>query len=391
MSMKIFEVKKIHKEQTSFLRKKTKKQQLFLTRPITPIKTKTIFEPISNSTDISINEQLPNEAFSIISDNNNNHNNHKESTSIYITHYTKEQLDSKYNIDDYLNRVNYESQLKRKDYVSVLPNISPRKRLILFDWIMEICNLKYFNRETYHLSVGLFDMYLSKINKLLLSDIQLIGVTCMFIAAKNEEYHIPRVEFFAQTTKFTYISRDILECETKILRTLNWKIQMLTLNFWSNLLISKWDEFNIQKQNVNLTFKHKPILYIHFFGIIDLISMDYYHLFKDPKIICGCVLYLLIGLSLKAFTIHDISLKFTKNECVEEHRLDFNMYVSNFLVKEYGISLDAFNECICYVSEFFVQELFDNAKERVVSINGRSVFVQDYSRVKMGIIEKLRS
>jgi hypothetical protein len=27
----------------------------------------------------------------------------------------------------------------------------------------------------------------------------------------------------------------------------------------------------------------------------------------------------------------------------------------------------------------------------VVSINGRSVFVQDYSRVKMGIIEKLRS
>ena len=67
------------------------------------------------------------------------------------------------------------------------------------------------------------------------------------------------------------------------------------------------------------------------------------------------------------------------------------MYVSNFLVKEYGISLDTFNECICYVSEFFVQELFDNAKERVVSINGRSVFVQDYSRVKMGIIEKLRS
>jgi hypothetical protein len=119
--------------------------------------------------------------------------------------------------------------------------------------------------------------------------------------------------------------------------------------------------------------------------------MYYYHLFKDPKIICGCVLYLLIGLSLKAFTIHDISLKFIKNECFEEHRLDFNMYVSNFLVKEYGISLDTFNECICYVSEFFVQELFDNAKERVVSINGRSVFVQDYSRVKMGIIEKLRS
>ena len=406
MSRKIFEVTKVCKANAVCLVTSTRKSKLFLTTPQTTKKPSKALRQISSSTDISLTEHSPN--------NNNNKKPSKYNTSNsvnttssfilnnllskeevfpdYVISYTQEQLDSKYNLSDTLETYNYNVQFKRKDYCSYLTSMNPRNRWILFDWIMEISNLEHFNRETYHLCVMLFDVYLSRIKTLSVSEIQLIGVTCMFIASKFEEYRNPPVEFFAQSTKFTYISRDILECEKTILKKLNWKVQTLTLNFWSNYLIHKWDTFISRQQQHNniITFKSKPIMYIQFFGVIDVISMDYYNIFKDQKIICGCVLYLLIGLYMKIFTLGDVASKFSAHEIDSNNFVNFNMFMTSFLAKEYGVELNVVNEYIYYVSEFFVEELFDNAKERILSLQGRSVLTQDYSIIKAKILEKIR-
>ena len=420
MSRKIFEVTKIPKPNADSSCTSTRKPKLFLTKPQTTKKPPKPLPQISSSTDISLTEHSPNNNNKKHSSKYTNNNTSISTTSTsafllnnllskdeafpeYIISYTQEQLDTKYNLSETLETYNYAIQFKRKDYCSYLQSMNPRNRWILFDWIMEISNLQHFNRETYHLCVMLFDIYLSKIKSLSVSEIQLIGVTCMFIASKFEEYRNPPVEFFAQSTKFTYISRDILECEKTILKTLNWKIHALTLNFWSNYLIYKWDTFislqqqQQQRNNSIITFKAKPIMYIQFFGVIDVISMDYYNIFKDQKIICGCVLYLLIGLYMKVFTLCDVSSKFSNNdnnnnynEIDSDSFVNYNMFMTSFLTKEYGVELNSINEYIYYVSEFFVQELFDNAKERIMSLQGRSVLTQDYSIVKMKILEKIR-
>lgn len=98
---------------------------------------------------------------------------------------------------------------------------------------------------------------------------------------------------------------------------------------------------------------------------------------------------------MKVFTLCDVSSKFSNNnnnnnEIDSDNFVNYNMFMTSFLTKEYGVELNSVNEYIYYVSEFFVQELFDNAKERVMSLQGRSVLTQDYSIVKMKILEKIR-
>lgn len=82
---------------------------------------------------------------------------------------------------------------------------------------MEVSNLFNFQRETYHCAIVLLDIYLSKINKVEIKEFQLIGITCLLIAAKNEEVIIPSITTFAQTTNFAYKSKDILPSKLKYL------------------------------------------------------------------------------------------------------------------------------------------------------------------------------
>ena len=107
----------------------------------------------------------------------------------------------------------------KNDYMKKLNQIDSRKRIILLDWIMEVCCLFNFKRETYHSTVVLIDTFLSQINDLQIKDYQLVGVTCLLICAKNEEIVVPSVHNFAETTKFTYMSNDILNFENKSLGT----------------------------------------------------------------------------------------------------------------------------------------------------------------------------
>lgn len=71
--------------------------------------------------------------------------------------------------------------------------------------------------DTLYLSVALLDRALSlmSISK---SRLQLLGVTCMFIAAKYEEIYAPQVDEFVYVTDESY-SREqvIIEIEIKVL------------------------------------------------------------------------------------------------------------------------------------------------------------------------------
>lgn len=98
------------------------------------------------------------------------------------------------------------------------PGIQPRMRAILFDWLIEVCDVYKLHRETYYLAVDYIDRYLSGPRKVLKSQLQLIGITCLFIAAKIEEIYPPKISEFAYVTDTACTDEEILGQEIIILK-----------------------------------------------------------------------------------------------------------------------------------------------------------------------------
>jgi hypothetical protein len=101
--------------------------------------------------------------------------------------YSEEDLEIKYNDED--NIYFMERQLcnsRNKDYMNLHRYINSYMRSMLFDWMMEVSRQFYFKRNTYHLAIVLVDIYLSIKTDIQTSCLQLIGVTCLSVAAKSE-------------------------------------------------------------------------------------------------------------------------------------------------------------------------------------------------------------
>lgn len=62
--------------------------------------------------------------------------------------------------------------------------LQPRMRAILLDWLIEVCEVYKLHRETYYLTLDYLDRYITKKHNISKSQLQLIGITCLFIASK---------------------------------------------------------------------------------------------------------------------------------------------------------------------------------------------------------------
>lgn len=98
------------------------------------------------------------------------------------------------------------------------PGIQPRMRAILLDWLIEVCDVYKLHRETYYLAVDYIDRYLSGPRKISKNQLQLIGITCLFIAAKIEEIYPPKIHEFAYVTDTACTDDEILGQELIILK-----------------------------------------------------------------------------------------------------------------------------------------------------------------------------
>ncbi|XP_063699326.1 G1/S-specific cyclin-E-like isoform X1 [Culicoides brevitarsis] len=114
--------------------------------------------------------------------------------------------------------------------------IQPRMRAILLDWLIEVCEVYKLRRETYYLAVDYLDRYLTNVSQAVLKNhLQLIGISCLFIAAKVEEIYPPKLNEFAYVTDGACAEDDILRQELLILSTLQWKICPVTVVGWLSL------------------------------------------------------------------------------------------------------------------------------------------------------------
>ena len=83
-------------------------------------------------------------------------------------------------------------------------DVSNLMRAILVDWMMEVCSEYTLKRETFDYAVNYVDRFLSVHPNVVKEELQLVGVSSMFIAAKIEEVYSPRVTDFAKSTDNGY-------------------------------------------------------------------------------------------------------------------------------------------------------------------------------------------
>ena len=105
-------------------------------------------------------------------------------------------------------------------------------RAILLDWLIEVCEVYKLHRETYYLTVDYLDRYLSNNSNVTKTRLQLIGITCLFMAAKVEEIYPPKIAEFAYVTDGACTEEDILNQELILLNALDWCVSPVTIMGW---------------------------------------------------------------------------------------------------------------------------------------------------------------
>lgn len=179
------------------------------------------------------------------------------------------------------------AKLKHVNMLDLHPSLVPSMRTILFDWLSQASAECRFYRETYHLAVDYTDRFLSaqiNIDKL---DLQLVGVTCLFIAAKYEEIHPPLVEELADLTSGAYTAEEIIHQETIILDSINWDLTPVTPNNWLSVYMKilitldsdfeerKNDSFMFPTRNGIAISNQKRIACVIDLAILNIQSLQY--------------------------------------------------------------------------------------------------------------------
>ena len=125
----------------------------------------------------------------------------------------------------------------------------PSVRAILVDWLVEVHEKFQCFPETLLLAINIMDRFLAKTTKIGTDKLQLVAVTALFIAAKYEEIHLPKLAEYAYITAGAASKTSIKKAELFMLSTLNFDLG------WPNPLnfvrrISKADEYDTETRNI---------------------------------------------------------------------------------------------------------------------------------------------
>uniref|UniRef100_A0A0W0F033 Cyclin-like domain-containing protein n=1 Tax=Moniliophthora roreri TaxID=221103 RepID=A0A0W0F033_MONRR len=109
------------------------------------------------------------------------------------------------------------------NYMANQKDLGWAMRGILSDWLIELQERFRLLPETLFLCLNLIDRFLSA-RVVSLARLQLVGVTCMFLAAKVEEIVCPSAQEFLAQTEASYTLSDVFNAEKYILKTLDYNV-----------------------------------------------------------------------------------------------------------------------------------------------------------------------
>jgi cyclin E len=199
-------------------------------------------------------------------------------------------------------------------------SVTPRMRAILLDWLMEVAAVYHLRRVTYYLSVDYFDRFLSIRPDIPKSLLQLVGITCLYIAAKVEEIYPPNLSEFSYVCDGACKSKEIVSCELLILnvsigvscsdkllsipfQSLGWEVVSTTPSDWLNLYMQlHFKSSDIVRTALNMDF-NKDFIFPQYSAyqftrasqLMDLLSLDPGFLKFGYSVIAAAAMYFMYG------------------------------------------------------------------------------------------------
>lgn len=135
---------------------------------------------------------------------------------------------------DYFNEPTYAQDIMR--YLSVRESyfVVPRNyldgkevthvmRSVLVDWLVQVQDHLKLMQETLHLTVAMVSHVLHR-HAVPVNQLQLVGVTCLMVAAKYHERFAPEIDDLVRLTDNTYTYDDVVRMELVVLRVLRFEL-----------------------------------------------------------------------------------------------------------------------------------------------------------------------
>ncbi|XP_069572848.1 G1/S-specific cyclin-E2-like [Brachyistius frenatus] len=129
----------------------------------------------------------------------------------------------------------YKNYRHSKNFLKRHRSLEPQMRAILLDWLNEVSEAYILNRHTFYLAMDYFDRFMLSRTNIEKGKLQLIGITCLFIASKLEETCPPKLSEMAYVTADTYLEKEISDMELVILKELKWLLRPNTPLCWLTL------------------------------------------------------------------------------------------------------------------------------------------------------------
>ncbi|XP_075215035.1 cyclin E isoform X2 [Lycorma delicatula] len=178
------------------------------------------------------------------------------------------------------------------------PNLQPRMRAVLLDWIIEVCEVYKLHRETYYLTMDYLDRYLTAKSAVPKQQLQLIGITCLLIASKVEEIYPPKVAEFAYVTDGACTEDEILKMELSILKALGWELSPVTVNNWLSTYLQLCYKDKARHSLGFIFPQFAGDLFKRISQLLDLATLDINCLKYSYSILAASCLYLTCSKSL---------------------------------------------------------------------------------------------
>ncbi|XP_041665181.1 G1/S-specific cyclin-E2-like isoform X2 [Cheilinus undulatus] len=174
-----------------------------------------------------------------------------------------------------------------KNFMQKHPNLKPGMRSILLDWLIEVSEEYTLHRQTFYLAQDYFDRFMLTQDNIEKNLLQLIGITCLFIAAKMEEACPPKLSQMAYITAGTYYEEEILQMELIILKALRWKLCPETAVSWLKLYF-QMASMNIKSDLLEQQFSQD--VYIQMTRLLDLCILNINSLDFEYRVLAASVL-----------------------------------------------------------------------------------------------------
>ncbi|VDI08440.1 G1/S-specific cyclin-E-like [Mytilus edulis] len=191
------------------------------------------------------------------------------------------------------------------------PMLQPRMRTILLDWLIEVCEVYRLHRETFYLATDFLDRFLCSSHNAQKHQLQLVGITCLFIGAKLEEIYPPKLAEFAYVTDGACTEEEIMDQELVIIKALNWDLSPVTANGWLNVYLQVANIEYITDTEHGFVFpQYSSHAFVQIAQLIDLCTLDIGCLAFTYSAIAAAALYHLtdedVALSVSGYKWQDI-------------------------------------------------------------------------------------